>query len=1002
MNRPIPRKSSAPRFSAANSPVLSLGLSFASLFTLGSAAQAATLSWTSTADSTLGGTGTWNTAATNWWNGASAQAWTPNTTTDNTAVLAGTAGTVTLGEGINALGLQATTTGYTVALAGNTLSLGAGGLDASTLTGGTTTISGTGTVALTGVQPWNVGSGATVAVSSVIGGPGITLTKTGAGTLALSGGNSYTGTTAIQGGTIAITANNNLGTSAVTLDGGTLQVTLANTSTATTNTHVTTVGAAGGTIKIVPSATLNVTPTFNIGNAGNVTGSGTLTVVGTGTLGTPASNNSVLVLGQANAGFTGATVIQDGGIVEVNNATAFGSGAITVNNQGMISLNALTLANAITLNGGVLQANSTTATFSGPVSLGAAGGILRTQNWYSNATRTLRVSGVISGSTGVTIDSGASATPGLAQLAGTNTYSGGTTVSTTNVDIQNAAAFGTGNVTVNGISRLYGNAAVTVGNNFAINGTSAFYAGSNITYSGAFTGAGILDNTAGNGGASINVTGDLSGFTGTFRYLAGTNNQNNFNIGGTTDASMNLSSASVVLSGAVTGGARALTLGGGGPGNTFKVGDLSGTGQVRVGAGKTLEVGALGLTTTFGGAINETGAGGGLTKTGAGTLTLSAASGYTGPTTVSNGTLQVGNGTAGSISGASAVTITPGTTLALDFPATTTTFANGITNNGTLSILSPNDLTLSGAIEGTGSIQKTTAGTLTLGGFSGTTGTLHVTAGKLQANGFLDTAPVTLGPAILGGSGSVGAVTVNDSTAIITNGNANTDDLQIGSLAFATAATLSLNKSNDTESPALTIAGNLAATSPGTVINLATSPAWVSGQTYKLISYGSLSGSAANLVKGTIPGLGGRQSATLGTTGTGSGFVTLAIGGDSPYWTGANNNTWTTAVMAAPKNWKLIASGSTTDFQANDQVLFNDNATGSTTVDISAANVPVVAVTFDNSAKDYTITSSGGFGHGDDRHHEQLLGRHQHPGRHAGAWRWHHERHDLQQRVDHQ
>ena len=51
-----------------------------------------------------------------------------------------------------------------------------------------------------------------------------------------------------------------------------------------------------------------------------------------------------------------------------------------------------------------------------------------------------------------------------------------------------------------------------------------------------------------------------------------------------------MSQASVVLSGAVTSGARALTLGRGGPGISSRGDDLSGTSQVRVAADKMLEV----------------------------------------------------------------------------------------------------------------------------------------------------------------------------------------------------------------------------------------------------------------------------------------------------------------------------------------------------------------------------------------------------------------------------
>ncbi|HEY1051827.1 MAG TPA: hypothetical protein VGE39_18780, partial [Prosthecobacter sp.] len=95
--------------------------------------QGATLYWDSdtaaagnnaTTGAGLGGAGSWDTAALQWWNpiipGVDV-AW--NNLSMDTAVFAGTAGAVTLGEAISVGGLTFNTTGYT--LTGNTLTLGA-------------------------------------------------------------------------------------------------------------------------------------------------------------------------------------------------------------------------------------------------------------------------------------------------------------------------------------------------------------------------------------------------------------------------------------------------------------------------------------------------------------------------------------------------------------------------------------------------------------------------------------------------------------------------------------------------------------------------------------------------------------------------------------------------------------------------------------------------------------------------------------------------------------
>src|SRR5262249_39935296 len=139
----------------------------------------------------------------------------------------------------------------------------------------------------------------------------------------------------------------------------------------------------------------------------------------------------------------------------------------------------------------------------------------------------------------------------------------------------------------------------------------------------------------------------------------------------------------------------------------------------------------------------------------------------------------------------------------------------------------------------------------------------------------------------------------------------------------------------------------------------ATGGSWANGLN-NLISFGSQSFALGDF------------SLTLGTALTprqiNNGLVlngnniALSISGDSPKWTGALNGTWSTATLSAPKNWKLVTAGTTTDYINGDDVLFDDSATGTTAVNISAANVSPTTTTFNNSTKTYTISSSGSFG----------------------------------------
>ena len=64
-------------------------------------------------------------------------------------------------------------------------------------------------------------------------------------------------------------------------------------------------------------------------------------------------------------------------------------------------------------------------------------------------------------------------------------------------------------------------------------------------------------------------------------------------------------------------------------------------------AGATLTTGGNNTSTTFSGVIQDGAGVTGLTKVGTGTFTLTGANTYTGGTTISAGTLQIGNGATG-------------------------------------------------------------------------------------------------------------------------------------------------------------------------------------------------------------------------------------------------------------------------------------------------------------------------------------------------------------------
>jgi fibronectin-binding autotransporter adhesin len=151
-------------------------ISFAIAFSMVHAATGAVLEWNGSNTGLATGTNnTWDANTTsNWWNGASNVVWPAAGGTDDDATFGGTAGNVSIATGgITANDVSFNTTGYTISGA------------ALTLNGTTPTVS--------------AGSGVSSTISAVIAGTS-GLTKTGNGTLILSGANTHTGTTIVSAG----------------------------------------------------------------------------------------------------------------------------------------------------------------------------------------------------------------------------------------------------------------------------------------------------------------------------------------------------------------------------------------------------------------------------------------------------------------------------------------------------------------------------------------------------------------------------------------------------------------------------------------------------------------------------------------------------------------------------------------------------------------------------------------------------------------------------------
>ena len=344
----------------------------------------------------------------------------------------------------------------------------------------------------------------------------LAITKIGTGSGTLSGNDSYTGGTTISGGTLIVGNAKALGTGGLTMNGGTLNLDAYSISVADLSGNSGTILAnnagVGGSYTLTVGSD-NTSTTYGGVIANNTDGWGetvALTKIGSG----------VLTLSGVNT-YSGTTIIQSGGAINVQNANALGSSSVTVNTGGALQIQGgiTTAANALTLNGtgvandGALRNISGNNTFSGGITLGSA-----TRINSDSGTLTLNSATAISGGFALTVGGAGNAVisspigvasltkdgAGALTLSGANTYSGDTTISAGTLKLGAANVIpdgsGKGNVTDNGtldmagfsdtINGLNGSGTVdnstgtgntlTVGNN---NATSVF--------------SGVIQNTSG-------------------------------------------------------------------------------------------------------------------------------------------------------------------------------------------------------------------------------------------------------------------------------------------------------------------------------------------------------------------------------------------------------------------------------------------------------------------------------------------------------------------------
>lgn len=584
------------------------------------------------------------------------------------------AGTLTL-NGANSFTTGGVNLSAGTLVLGNTAALGASATSVLTITGGTIDVTAAratsnaqnwnGDFTFAGSNTWTTGAGAitlnanrqvtvaasTMTVAGVIadGGSNFGLTKTGAGTLALTGANTFSGPLTINAGVLststlaAVNTASGLGKGSaggsaadLVFGGGTL---LYNTAAVATTNRLFTIGNSNGLTATLDSSAASAANTVSFTGTGALafggSGARTLTLTGSNT----GSNTLASIIGNGAGGAT--SVVKSGAGTWVLSGTNTYTGG-TVLSSGVLAAGATENLGAaaanIVFDGGTLRITGTT--------LNNISGIGHAVSVNSGKTVSLDINAALNT---FTYDQALNGTGGFTKLgtgtllfAQANAYSGNTAINGGILQIDASNKLGDGSST-NTITMAGGTLELT---------------------------SGTVDLTA-NRSITLGSNSFVQADTGTALTISG-------NITSTANATFTVltaatGSSSVTISGNITDGGSSTT--------GLSLGQFSG------GAG----IGTVELT----GANNYSG----LTyvdflQGSVGTLTTSGTnSSSTGTTTVNGGTLALNNASNGGIAGG-ALNLSVGNLKANT--AAAGTLSNNISQGNSFNIIGNNSITLNG------------------------------------------------------------------------------------------------------------------------------------------------------------------------------------------------------------------------------------------------------------------------------------------------------------------
>jgi fibronectin-binding autotransporter adhesin len=919
-----------------------------------------------------------------------------DTTAGNSYTISG--GTINLGG---------TTPTINVATAGVSATIG------SVLTGAAgLKLTGAGTLVLTGADSYTGGT-SVAAGALTFSGAGA---ATGAGTLgvASSSGNavvnlSSTATTmsfgavTIGSGTGSGAVNQTSGTVAFNPGGGYVEI---GDNTGATNTSYGSYVMSGGTLNVNGTSgirvgdggvgvftqtggTLSVSRYFAIASNTGTASVGVATFTGGTTsltsssyyfiIGNTTNGVGVLNLGAEAGGSATITNISGSGFQVTNSGDTAGSGTLNLNGGTLDQT-----AGSILKGGG--SGATATVNFNGGTLLAGANNLTLINNTlnkvnvynggaiFNTGTNTATVTANLLG----TVGNGIYANGGGGVLAISSGSGGSGYIGAPSVSVSGGS--GTGAMAIADVSSgvITGVTLTNPGQNYQVGDIMNFaFSGGGFstaapTFQYTLTSNDIAANTTGGvtklGTGTLKLSGTDS-YTGTTIVSAGTlqlgangalpsTTTLTLGSGTTTAGTFDLNGLTATVAGLATGNS--------GSASVNLIGNSSTT------ANGTLIFAGGATASTFGGTIEDKLGSGSMTTAltiSSGTLTLSGSNTYSGGTTVSGGQLNFGAATAigtGNLTLTGGATIDNATTVALILTNNNTQSWNGnftyagatqslnlgagaVTLGTSVNVtVSNNTLTVGGVIGGgPNGITKLGSGTLALANnnnYSGTTlisaGTLQLTSGTTQASSF------TVGNGAVLIVSNLTAITTTTTLPNLTFGQNSTD-----------TETLNLTGASDWShtTPALLSVGALTTNGAAlsTTISVTTSAALSLG-TYNLISYagGSVQGTGSSAFQ-LAPLSNPRLIASLNDTGS---VIQLNVtGSDSPKWTGAMSGVWD---INTTSNWQLIHNRTSTTYLQGDSVLFDDTATGTTSITLST-NVTPTAVMFNNNMLTYTLSGSG-------------------------------------------